>query len=96
MNYNPQQPHYPYDYQKQIVTSTSAPDISRLTLRQFNDLYPRSSFVEYEQPSYLEQQPYFECPPQPLYVPFGSNNNNMHHHNKLQQSMDHPIRKLCY
>ena len=50
VNYNdyPQQPHDPYDYQQQIVTPTSAPDLSRLTIRQLNDLYPRSSFVEYE------------------------------------------------
>jgi len=39
MDYNcyPQQPH---DFQQQIGTPTSAPDISGLTLRQFNDLYP--------------------------------------------------------
>jgi len=48
VNYNPKQPHYPFNYQQQIVTPTSAPNISRLTLRQFNDLYSRSSFVEYE------------------------------------------------
>jgi len=62
MDYNcyPQQPR---DFQQQIVTPTSAPDISGLTLRQFNDLYPRSSFLGYE------QQPYSECPPQQPYVP---------------------------
>jgi len=40
MDYNcyPQQPR---DFQQQFVTPTSAPDISGLTLRQFNDLYPR-------------------------------------------------------
>ena len=47
-NYYPQQPHDSYD-QQQIVTPTSAPDLSRLTIRQLNDLYPRSSFLEYEQ-----------------------------------------------
>ena len=64
MNYDyyPQQPHDSFDNQQQIVTPTSAPDISRLTIRQFNDLYPRSSFLEYEQPPYHEQQPYFEYP----------------------------------
>jgi len=43
MNYDyyPQQPCDSYDYQQQIFTPTSAPDISGLTLRQFNDLYPR-------------------------------------------------------
>jgi len=71
-NYYPQQPHDPYNYQQQIVAPTSEPDLSRLTIRQLNDLYLRSSFVEYEQPSYHEQQPYFVCPLQPLYVPFGS------------------------
>jgi len=62
MDYNcyPQQPH---DFPQQIVTPTSAPDISGLTLRQFNDLYPRSSFLGYE------QQPYSECQPQQPYVP---------------------------
>jgi len=45
-DYYPQQPR---DFQQQIVTPTSAPDISGLTLRQFNDLYPRSSFLGYEQ-----------------------------------------------
>ncbi|QCD86480.1 hypothetical protein DEO72_LG3g1003 [Vigna unguiculata] len=62
MDYNcyPQQPR---DFQQQIVTPTSAPDISGLTLRQFNDLYPRSSFMGYE------QQPYSECPPQQPYIP---------------------------
>ncbi|QCD86441.1 hypothetical protein DEO72_LG3g964 [Vigna unguiculata] len=61
MDYNcyPQQPR---DFQQQIVTPTSAPDISGLTLRQFNDLYPRSSFLGYE-------QQYSECPPQQPYVP---------------------------
>ncbi|QCD92815.1 hypothetical protein DEO72_LG5g884 [Vigna unguiculata] len=59
-DYYPQQPR---DFQQQIVTPTSAPDISGLTLRQFNDLYPRSSFLGYE------QQPYSECPPQQPYVP---------------------------
>ena len=51
MNYNcyPQQPHDSYDYQQQIVTPTSAPDLIRLTICQLNDLYPRSSFLEYEQ-----------------------------------------------
>ena len=53
-DYYPQQPHDSYDYQQQIVTPTSAPDLSRLTIRQLNDLYARSSFVEYEQPSYHE------------------------------------------
>ncbi|QCE14440.1 hypothetical protein DEO72_LG11g1440 [Vigna unguiculata] len=62
-DYYPQQPRDSYDYQQQIVTPTSAPDISGLTLRQFNDLYPRSSFLGYE------QQPYSECPPQQPYVP---------------------------
>ncbi|QCD82403.1 hypothetical protein DEO72_LG2g2741 [Vigna unguiculata] len=62
-DYYPQQPRDSYDYQQQIVTPTSAPDISGLTLRQFNDLYPRSSFLGYE------QQPYSECPTQQLYVP---------------------------
>ncbi|QCD86842.1 hypothetical protein DEO72_LG3g1369 [Vigna unguiculata] len=71
-NYYPQQPHDPYDYQQQIVTPTSAPDLSMLTIRQLNDLYPRSSFLEYDQQSYHEQQPYFVCPLQPLSVPFGS------------------------
>jgi len=47
-------PEQPRDFQQQIVTPTSAPDISGLTLRQFNDLYPRSSS---------------KCPPQQLYVP---------------------------
>ena len=28
--------------------------------------------MECEQPSYHEQQPYSECPPQPSYVPFSS------------------------
>ncbi|QCE00017.1 hypothetical protein DEO72_LG7g1303 [Vigna unguiculata] len=62
MDYNcyPQQPN---DFQQQIVTPTSAPDISGLTLRQFNDLYPRSSFLGYE------QQPYSECPPQQPSIP---------------------------
>jgi len=62
MDYNcyPQQP---CDFQQQIVTPTSAPDISGLTLRQFNGLYPRSCFLGYE------QQPYSECPPQQPYVP---------------------------
>jgi len=62
MDYNcyPQQPR---DFQQQIVTPTSAPDISGLTLRQFNDLYPRSSFLWYEQRSYSK------CPPQQPYVP---------------------------
>jgi len=74
MDYNcyPEQLHDSYNYQQQIVTPTSAPDLSRLTIRQLNDLQPRSSFVEYEQLSYHEQQPYSECPPQPSYVPFGS------------------------
>ncbi|QCE03779.1 hypothetical protein DEO72_LG8g1805 [Vigna unguiculata] len=62
-DYYPQQPRDSYDYQQQIVTPTSAPDTSGLTLRQFNDLYPRSSFLGYE------QQPYSECPPQQPYVP---------------------------
>jgi len=83
-NYYPQQPR---DFQQQIVTPTSAPDISGLTLRQFNDLYPRSSFLGYE------QQPYSECPPQQPYVP-NSFSNNMYHHNKLKQPMDHLTRKL--
>ncbi|QCD93348.1 hypothetical protein DEO72_LG5g1423 [Vigna unguiculata] len=61
--YYPQQPRDSYDYQQQIVIPTSAPDISGLTLRQFNDLYPRSSFLGYE------QQPYSECPPQQPYIP---------------------------
>jgi len=56
-------PQQPRDFQQQIVTPTSAPDISELTLRQFNDLYPRSSFLGYE------QQSYSECPPQQPYVP---------------------------
>jgi len=56
-------PQQPCDFQQQIVTPTFAPDISGLTLRQFNDLYPRSSFLGYE------QQPYYECPPQQPYVP---------------------------
>jgi len=45
MDYNcyPQQLRDSYDYQQQIVIYTSAPDISGLTLRQFNDLYHRSS-----------------------------------------------------
>jgi len=60
------------DYHQQIVTPTFAPDISRLTIRQFNDLYPRSSFLEYEQPPYHEQQPYSKGPPQPSYILFGS------------------------
>ena len=34
-NYYPQQPR---DFQQQIVTPTSAPDMRGLTLRQFNDL----------------------------------------------------------
>ena len=61
MDYNcyPQQ----RDFQQQIVTPTSAPDISGLTLQQFNDLYPRSFFLGYE------QQPYFECSAQQSYVP---------------------------
>ncbi|QCD78518.1 hypothetical protein DEO72_LG1g2153 [Vigna unguiculata] len=59
-DYYPQQPR---DFQQQIVTPTSTPDISGLTLQQFNDLYPRSSFLGYE------QQPYSECPPQQPYVP---------------------------
>jgi len=66
--------YYPrdaYAYQQQIVTPTS-PNLSRLTIYQLYDLYPRSSFVEYEQPSYHEQQPYSKCPPQSSYVPFGS------------------------
>jgi len=71
-NYYPQQPLDPYDYQQQIVTPTSAPNLSRLTVCQLNDLYPRSSFLEYEQQSYHDQQPYSVCPLQPLYVPFGS------------------------
>ena len=71
-NYYPQQPHDPYNYQQQIVTPTFAPDLSRLTIHQFNDLYPRSSFLEYKQQSYYEQQPYSEGLPQPSYVPFGS------------------------
>ena len=62
-DYYPQQPRDSYDYQQQIVTPTSAPDTSGLTLRQFNDLYPISSFLGYE------QQPYSECPPQQPYVP---------------------------
>ncbi|QCD78881.1 hypothetical protein DEO72_LG1g2517 [Vigna unguiculata] len=62
-DYYPQQPRDSYDYQQQIVTPTSAPDTSGLTLRQFNDLYPRSSFLGHE------QQPYSECPPQQSYVP---------------------------
>jgi len=64
VNYNcyPQQPHDSYDYQQQIVTPTSAPDLIRLTICQLNDLYPRSSFLEYEQQSYHEQQPYSMCP----------------------------------
>jgi len=53
----------PRDFQQEIVTPTSAPDISGLTLQQFNDLYPRSSFMGYE------QQPYSECPPKQPYVP---------------------------
>jgi len=40
-NYYPQQPHDSYGYQQQIVTPTSTLDISRLIIRQFNDLYPR-------------------------------------------------------
>jgi len=40
-DYYPQQPHDSYDYEQQIVTPTSAPDMSELTLWQFNDLYPR-------------------------------------------------------
>jgi len=52
-----------HDFKQQIVTPTSAPDISGLTLRQFNDLYPRSYFLGYE------QQPYSECPPRQPYVP---------------------------
>ena len=43
----PHQPHDSYGYQ-QIVTPTFAPNIIRLTLCQFNDLYPRSSFLGYE------------------------------------------------
>jgi len=46
-------PQQPCDFQQQIVTPTFAPDISGLTLRQFTDLYPRSSFLGYE------QQPYY-------------------------------------
>jgi len=43
VNYDcyPQQSRDSYDYQQQIVTYTSPPDISRLTIHQFNDLYPR-------------------------------------------------------
>ena len=44
-NYYPQQPHD----QQQIVIPTFVPDLSRLTIRQLNYLYPRSSFLEYEQ-----------------------------------------------
>ena len=40
-DYYPKQPHDSYDYEQQIVTPTSAPDMSELTLWQFNDLYPR-------------------------------------------------------
>jgi len=49
MDYNcyPQQPRDSYDYQQKIVIPTSALDISRLNLRQFNFLYPRSSFLGY-------------------------------------------------
>jgi len=72
------------DFQQQIVTPTSAPDISGLTLRQFNDLYPRSSCLGYE------QQPYSWCQPQIVF------SNNMYHHNKLNQPMDHLTGKLCY
>jgi len=59
-DYYPQQPR---DCQQQIVTPTSAPNISGLTLRQFNDLYPRSSFLGYE------QQPYVPNSFQQQYVP---------------------------
>jgi len=38
-DYYPQQPNDPYGYQLQIVTPTSTPDISRLIIRQFNDIY---------------------------------------------------------
>jgi len=44
-DYYPQQPRDSYDYQQQMVTPTSAPDLSRLTIHQLNDIYPRSSFV---------------------------------------------------
>jgi len=54
-DYYPQQPRDSYAYQQQIVIPTSPLDLSRLTIRQLNDLYPRSSFVEYEQSSYHEQ-----------------------------------------
>jgi len=52
-NYYPQQPHDPYDYEQQIVTPTSALDC-RLTIHQLNDLYPRSSILEYKKQSYHE------------------------------------------
>jgi len=71
-DYYPQQLRHSYNYQQQIVTPTSAPNISGLTLRQFNDLYPRSSFLEYEQQTYHDQQPYFEFQLQPSYVPYAS------------------------
>ena len=71
-DYYPQQPHDSNGYQQHIFAPTFAPDISRLTIRQFNDLYPRSSFLECEQPLYHEQQPYCEYSLQPSYVPFGS------------------------
>jgi len=40
-DYYPQQPRDSYDYQQQIVTPTSLPNLSRLAIRQLNDLYPR-------------------------------------------------------
>ena len=88
-NYYPQQPQDPYDYQQQIVTPTSAFDISGLTLRQFNDLYPRSSFLGYK------QQPYSKCPPKPSYVPFGSQ--QQHAPSQQVAAINGPsYRKLCY
>jgi len=77
----------PRDFQQQIVTPTSAPDISGLTLRQFNDLYPRSSFLGYEQQHILS----VHLSNHIFQIVFS---NNMYHHNKLKQPMDHLTRKL--
>ena len=86
-DYYPQQPRDSYNYQQQIVTPTSAPDISGLTLRQFNDLYPRSSFLGYEQQHILS----VHLSNHIFQIVFS---NNMYHHNKLKQPMDHLTRKL--
>ena len=95
-NYYPQQPHDLYDYQQKIVAPTSTPDLSRLTIRQLNDLYSRSSFVEYEHHHTMSNNHILSVHLSHHMFDLVLNNNNMHHHNKLQQSMDHPIRKLCY